>query len=80
MIHLPFTLNFFYRLNHTISVSILQSYIAVSVAYSLPEEIFMKDSALILNEFHMPSFKADNKMFYQTVSAWLTKELRKHRN
>lgn len=40
----------------------------------------MKDSALILNEFHMPSFKADNKMFYQTVSAWLMKELRKHRN
>ena len=66
--------------DHTISVSTLQSYIAVSVSYSLLEAIFMKDSALILNEFHMPSFKADNKMFYQTVSAWLMKELRKHRN
>lgn len=40
----------------------------------------MKDSALILNEFHIPSFKADNKMIYQTVSAWLTKEFQKCRN
>ncbi|MEH2940981.1 hypothetical protein [Lawsonibacter sp. JLR.KK007] len=37
----------------------------------------MKDSALILNESHIPSFKADNEMIYQTVSAWLTKELQK---
>lgn len=39
----------------------------------------MKDSALILNESHIPSLKADNKMIYQTVNAWLAKELRKHR-
>ena len=77
MIYLPFTLNSFYRLNHTISVPTLQSYIAVFASYSLLEAIFMKDSALILNESHIPSFKADNEMIYQTVSAWLTKELQK---
>ena len=40
----------------------------------------MKDSALILNESHILSFKADDKLICRTVNAWLTKELRKHRN
>ena len=65
---------------HTISVSTLQSYIAVSVSYSLLEAIFMKDFALVLNESHTPSFKANNKIICQTVISWLTKELQKYRN
>ncbi len=39
----------------------------------------MKDSALILNESHVSSFKANNKIICHIVNAWLTKELRKHR-
>lgn len=66
--------------DHTISVSTLQSYIAVSVSYSLLEAIFMKDFALVLNESHTPSFKANNKIICQTVISWLTKELQKYRN
>lgn len=37
----------------------------------------MKDSVLVLNEFHTPSFKVDDKIVYQTVTAWLSKELQK---
>ena len=66
--------------DHTISVSTLQSYIAVSVSYSLLEAIFMKDSALILNESRALSFRDDHKIICRIVNAWLTKELRKHRN
>lgn len=40
----------------------------------------MKDSALILNESRAPSFRDDHKIICRTVNAWLTKELRKHRN
>lgn len=77
MIHLPFTLNSCYRLNHTISAPTLQSYFVLSVSYSLPEAIFMKDSSLILKESHIPPFKADNEMICQTITAWLLKELQK---
>lgn len=66
--------------DHTISVSTLQSYIAVSVSYSLLEAIFMKDSALILNESRALSFRDDHKIICRIVNAWLTKELWKHRN
>ncbi len=37
----------------------------------------MKDPVLVLNESRMLSFKVDDKIVYQTVTAWLTKELRK---
>ena len=37
----------------------------------------MKDTVLILNESHTPSFEADDKIVYQTVTAWLSKELQK---
>ena len=40
----------------------------------------MKDSSLILRESHVPASKDDYKIICRTVSAWLTKELRKHRN
>ena len=53
---------------------------SVSVAYSLPEVIFLKNPALILNESHILSFKADDKIICRTVNAWLTKELQKCKN
>ncbi len=37
----------------------------------------MKDPVLILNESRMSSLKADYKIVYQTVTAWLSKELQK---
>ncbi|USF28039.1 hypothetical protein N510_002997 [Firmicutes bacterium ASF500] len=37
----------------------------------------MKDSVLVLNESRTPSFKDDDKIVYQTVTAWLLKELQK---
>ncbi len=37
----------------------------------------MKNPILVLNESCTPSFKVDDKIVYQTVTAWLTKELRK---
>ena len=37
----------------------------------------MKDTALVLNESRAPDFKADNKIIYETVTAWLSKELQK---
>ena len=39
----------------------------------------MRDSALILNESHVPASKTGYKIIYWTVIAWLTKELQKYR-
>ena len=38
----------------------------------------MKDSALVLNESHVPASEIGYKMICRAVNAWLTKELRKH--
>lgn len=46
-------------------------------AYNSLEEIFMKDSALILSESHVPASKVDYKIICRTVNTWLTKKLQK---
>lgn len=53
------------------------SYFAALASYNFLEAIFMKDPVLVLNESRMPSFKVDDKIVYQTVTAWLSKELQK---
>ena len=53
------------------------SYFAAPASYSSLEAIFMKDPVLVLNESRTPSFKDDNKIVNQTVTAWLSKELQK---
>ena len=52
----------------------------VFTLYNLPEVIEMKGPVFVLNESHTPSFKIGDKVVYQIVTAWLTKELQKCRN
>ena len=59
------------------STTIKLSYSVAPASYSLLEAILMQDSTLVLNERHTLLNNPSNRTIFQTVTAWLTKELHK---